>query len=476
MENKTDMNIANMFLRLREIFDKTTKKQVISFVVITVLLIVTVFVGKNFWKKYKIVKQAENLVSKISQSERDFFKINGRYREDIFRDRKLAKEISITASPDSSSGQEKSRRKKLTSSGGSRHDSYDMGYSGDFYIQINAENACLILKYKKNTYEKTTFYAAFDKDKVFCQGTNCLKESSNTNDELCYTDGDCFAAKQTLETQRVCGDGNGTQKRECSPSCEGGKCSDWQECVCKKGFEWDGKTCKQMQTEKDCTQDQCFNGVYCEDREPIIKSINDGSCKRIASCQKSGWNYSPWNCSCNNDDLCSLNEQCVPYPGNKDKISLPDGKGSCTNVYYTCKKGLGWIAKAGNCVCGKIGTFWDAQKSEAKCSDCTKKPAGATFTSVGGNKDECAWKCSEGFQNRRGTCVKPNGQYLCVMTGSQTCTDDFSKNRKIRIDEPTNEGLPCFTEDQEHILFYDKKNQRCQICQCVDLRTGRISR
>ena len=480
MENSTKTKITDILIGLKNRLINTTKKQRIIFLVIILLLIACSIYGKILWRRYKIVKRAENIVAKISKSEMDFFKINGKYREDIFRDRKLARDLRISSTApvtrSSKTSKTKNRRsRRRTTSQTITNEVYDMGYSGDYYIQINADNACLVLKYKKNTLDKTTFYASFDKKQLFCLGRNCLKESEDET-KLCYINGECIIPKQKQETKRSCGNGNGTQTRECTPNCKGGSCKDWGECICKKGFEWDGKTCKQMQTEKDCTKDQCYNGLYCEEKESLTKDIENGSCKRNATCKKDGWKYSSWNCSCNNDTLCPVNEKCLPYPGDKDKIDLPNKEGFCTNIYYSCNKGQEWVTKANDCVCNKIGTFWDAKKGEAKCSNCTKKPANSIFTSTGGTQNNCSWECAKGYELRDGECLKPNGQYLCVATGTQICTDDFSKSRKLKVDEKNNEGQLCFTEDNDNILYYDKKTQNCQICQCVTLKEDKASR
>ena len=479
MESPIKIKIVNALIRIKDKIVNSTRKQRIIFLIVFLLLIACSIYAKILWGRYQIVKQAQNIITRISRSEMDFFKINGKYREDAFRDRKLVKDLKITSKPPTTQSTKKSkgksrRSKKKTVAQGIKNDVYDMGYSGDFYIQINAENACLVVKYKKNTLDKTTFYASFDQKQMFCQGRNCLRKTSDDT-KLCYTDGECFTAKQTQETKRACGNGNGTQTRECTPSCKGGSCKDWEECVCKKGFEWNGETCKQMQTEKDCTQDQCFNGVYCEDKETLTKDIENGSCKRVATCHKTGWQYSAWNCSCDNDTLCPVGEKCLPYPEDKERIDFPNQEGFCTNVYHSCKKDQGWITKASNCVCNKIGTFWNAKKGEATCSNCTKKPEGAIFISSGKNQDDCPWTCGKGYDSRNGTCVKPNGQYLCVVTGTQICTDEFSKDRNMKIDEKNNEGQLCYTEDNDHILYYDKKTQKCQICQCVDVKNEKAA-
>lgn len=480
MRSLSDIDVNEVFVYLKNLYDKTTKRQRILFLVIVISLISGYFYGKNWWERYQITKQAKNIITKIVKSEKDFFAANGKYATNIFKDKQLANNLGISSGysgEDTYFNQDDNMRGwRNSSTFNSEEESSGAVYSGDFYIEVDPENTCLVLKYKKNTLDKTIFYASFEKEKVLCQGKKCLKESTD-NESLCYLNGGCFISKQTKETERLCGGGKGSQTRECSPSCEGGTCGEWSACVCEKGFGWDGKTCKQLQTEADCSEEQCFNGIYCEDKEILTKNIENGSCQRFASCQKnSGWKYSSWKCSCNNETFCPSNEKCFPYPGNTDQIALPNQEGSCTDIHYTCEQNQGWVAQASNCVCDKIGTFWDSEKGEAKCSDCTKKPENAIYVSAGKDGDNCLWECPKEYQKRKGSCVKPNGQFLCVRTETQICTDEFSKKRKLKIDERNNEGQSCFTEDNDNVLYFDKKTQACQICQCVDLKTGKISR
>lgn len=462
---KINVNIKEKFLSL---YNKTTRTQRIFVPVLILLLISCYLYGKETWNKYVISKQARNIITKITKTEKDFLASNGKYTKNIFLNKELSDELNIKSDSEVENKKIVSKRRRFNNS--SREEkAYDSGYSGDFYIEIDSANACLVVKYKKNTQDKTTFYASFEDEHVFCQGKKCIKESNSINEKLCYKDGTCFTSKQSQATEQKCGDGKGSQTRECVPSCEGGTCKPWKECVCQKGFEWDGKTCKQLQTEKDCTEKQCFTGVYCEDQEPITKDIQNGSCKRFSSCQKNkGWKYTPWQCSCNGEKFCPSKESCEPYPGNKDKFILPNQVGACTGIRYTCDKDRGWVSQANNCICNKIGTFWNREKGEAICSDCTNKPAHAVFTSSGKDKDACSWKCEYGYKEINGKCVKPNGQYLCVHTESQICTDEFSKKRKLQKDaKKTNEGQPCFVEEKDNVLFYNQKERSCQICQCV---------
>ncbi len=472
---KIDIKI-NIKEKVLSLYNRTTKTQRIVFPLLVLLLISAYLYGKEIWDKYSVSKQAKNIITTISKSEKDFYTANGEYNKDIFRQSKLVKELNIKTESEVENNIQFSRR-RFGKNINNDQTSYDTGYSGDFYIETDASNACVVLKYKKNTSDKTTFYASFEDENIFCQGKKCFKQSSSNNEKLCYSDGGCFVPKQTQQTQQKCGNGRGTQTRECVPNCEGGSCKPWNECVCEKGFEWDGETCKQLQTEKDCTQDQCFTGIYCEDREPVTKNITNGSCERIASCQKNkGWEYTPWQCSCNSKDFCPSSEACVAYPGNKEKLVLPNQEGFCTKVSYICDKDQGWVAHANKCVCDKVGTFWNRKKGEAKCSDCTNKPEHAIFTSSGNDKGACSWKCENGYQEKKGKCVKPNGQYLCVRTDLQICTDDFSKKRKLQKDaKKTNEGQSCFVEEKDNVLFYNQKERTCQICQCVDLANGKIS-
>ena len=477
MRSIADINVQEVFDYVKNIYQKTTKSQRIIFAVIVVSLVSGYLYGKSLWERYGILKRARYIVSEIAKSENDFFKKEGKYKKDIFTDTKLANTLQIgrISYDDFDFSEGPSSRRHRHNLNRNIEEDPNVAQSGDFYIEIDADNACMMLKYKRNTSDKTIFYASFENPKTLCQGKKCLKQSKNGQDNLCYADGNCFTVKLSQKTQLSCGNGNGTQVRTCEPSCEGGSCGKWSECICKKGFEWDGKTCKQSQTEKDCTEEQCFNGIYCEDKEPLVKNIENGSCQRTVTCAKNkGWKYTPWDCLCNSEDFCASNEQCVLRPNNQNKMTLPNQEGSCTNTYHICESGKGWIAKANNCECTKTGFFWDKEKGEAKCSPCTQKPEDAEFSSAGKDKDACAWKCAEGYQNRNGVCLKPNGQYLCARLGVEICTDDFSKKRKIIKDaQKTNERQLCFIEDKDNVLFYNKKEKSCILCQCVDLTTGK---
>ncbi len=479
MKSIADINIQEAVTYVVDAYKKTTKKQRIIFVAVVVLLLSGYLFGKDLWQKYTLLRQAKKIVTKISQSEQAFFNKEQKYKKDIFTESSLVNELHIVVGYDDGGGMDDpflaNRRKKRNAKKADQD--LNVGQSGDFFIDVDADNACLVLKHEKNSFNQTTYYASFTNDKVLCQGKRCFKQAKNGQDNLCYVDGSCFAPRLTLETKRSCGGSRGSQTRVCQPSCEGGTCQEWSPCQCEKGFEWDGKTCKQSQTEKDCKKEQCFNGIYCEDKEIVAKDIKHGTCKRFASCQKNrGWNYTSWECSCDGDEFCALKEECTDKPGNSGDITLPNDEGFCTDIYYTCEEGQGWIQKAKNCSCYAVGTFWDAQKGETKCSPCTKKQEGAVFTSAGTDKDDCAWKCGIGYYERNGACLKPDGQYLCARTELQICTDDFSKKRKIQKDAPkTNEGQSCFVEDKDNILFYNQKEKTCQICQCVDLTNTKIS-
>ena len=473
-----DINLQEALGYIKIAYQKTTKKQRIIFAAVVLVLLSGFLFGKDLWQKYSIQRRAKKIVARISQSEQAFFNAEQKYKKDIFSDNRLVRELEITVGYNDVDPMEDpflaSRRRKRNKKS---DQDLNVGQSGDFFIDVDAENGCLVVKHDRNSINQTTFYASFENNKVLCQGKRCFKQAKNGQENLCYVDGSCFAPRLKAETKRLCGDGKGHQTRECQPSCEGaGICGEWSSCQCERGFEWDGKTCKQTQTEKDCTKEQCFTGVYCEDREPLIKDIPNGSCKRFASCQKNrGWNYTSWECSCNDEKFCALKEECVTKPENQDDITLPNDEGFCTGIYYDCTNGQGWIQKAKNCTCYAVGTFWDAQKGETKCSPCTKKQEGTVFTSAGTDKDDCSWKCGIGYYDRGGNCRKPDGQYLCAHTDLQICTDDFSKKRKIQKDAPkTNEGQSCFVEDKDNILFYNQKERTCQICQCVDLIDKKI--
>ena len=471
MKNLSEIKIEDLLSVLRDKYNRITKKQKIIFCAVVILSLTVWGVSKSLWEKYSTLKRAKEIVAEISKTQQNIFKSDKKYKKDIFKDQSLVNSLGISfkSSEDDMFTSSTRRRTKRPLILDTEDIDYNIGQSGDFYIENDAENGCVVLRYKKNTSKRTVYYAAFDSQELYCRGKECFRDTKNNTVNLCFDSGGCFQQKQTQTTERSCGNGKGTQTRECTPSCEGGSCKDWGECVCKKGFEWDGTTCKQSQTEKDCTANQCFNGIYCEDKELLTKNIKNGSCERHSVCQKNkGWLYTSWDCSCK-ENYCSLKEECLPYPGNKDKLNLSDKNNVCFDVSYQCQNnGKGWQAKAKKCECNAPGVFWNVKEGNAECSQCTKKPDNAIFTTSGKNQDACEWKCQDGFINRKNNCVKPNGQYLCARTDISTCTDYFSKSRKMKIDaKTTNEGQPCFVEDKDNILFYNKKPASCQICQCV---------
>ena len=337
MKSLADINVGDVFIYLKDLFNKATKKQIILLIILALLGSFGYIFGKEWWVRYSLSKEAQTIITKIAQVEEDFFKLDGKYKQDIFKDKDLTRALGVSLdSGFDDFGFDRGKNYRSRRFKQQQDDSFNIGYSGNFLVEVDSENACLVLKYKKNSADKTFFYASFKNAVALCQGKKCPKKANINDEGLCYVNDTCFTKRQDKETHRSCGDNKGEQTRECVASCESGTCTKWSECVCKKGFEWDGKTCKQMQTEKDCTSEQCFNGTYCEDREPIEKEVENGICKRFATCQKNtGWSYSSWECSCVNNDFCPVQDQCLSYPGDQNKITLPDQEGSCTNVYYT---------------------------------------------------------------------------------------------------------------------------------------------
>lgn len=486
MKNFRKIDITKIKTGLINIKNKIKKVHVITFTVVVTLSVTGFFYGQYAWKKYSVSKGAKNIISKVSQSQQNIKNETGQYTNDLFQDLKLVSELSLSTdietqgknSQDNDSSKSRAareddsyRKSPFRSSQKSNMDLSDsnIGQSGDYYVEIDADNGCMIVKYRRFTTDKTTFYAFFKDANAFCQGRYCQEKTDPEEIDLCYVSGMCFPKKLDHETERPCGDGHGKQTRECKKSCDGGTCDDWGECVCNKGYGWDGETCKQLQTEKDCNRQQCFNGVYCEEPDILNKEIENGTCKRKAACEPNkGWQYSSWECNCDKVYLCPVNEQCTVMPQNTPFLELPDGEGSCKNIVNKCFKNQGWKQFATSCTCNKVGTFWDEKTGEAKCSPCTKKPENAVFTSNAKSDDSCAWECLPGFDNRNNDCTKPDGQYLCARTSLQSCTDEFSKIRKMEIDKKTNEGQLCYTDVKDNnILFFDKKTQACTICQCV---------
>ena len=483
-------NIRKVRIALMRFKSKIKKIHIIILFVIVILAIAGWIYGKTTWKSYSVSKGAENIITKISQSQKETKNKTGEYTNNLFGDPRVVSALRLsskidsekTSTPKKTTSSSSSRRKKRHSSAlkslsidsklkteKSEPTDFNIAQSGDYYVEVDAENGCMIVKYRRFTTDKTTFYAFFEDAKPFCQGRHCLHETKDGEGDLCYLDGTCFPRQLNYETERPCGDDHGKQTRTCLKDCNGGTCGEWSECVCNKGYGWDGTTCKQLQTEKDCNRQQCFNGVYCEDSEILEKEIENGTCRRKVACEPNkGWQYSPWECSCNKVYLCPVNGECTVMPQNISSLELPDGEGSCQNITHKCYKDQGWKQFASSCTCNKVGTFWDKKLGEAKCSPCTQKPENAVFTSNAQFEDTCSWECLPGFDHRNNDCTKPDGQYLCARTSLQSCTDEFSKIRKMETDKKPNEGQLCYTDIQDNnILFYDKKYQTCTVCQCV---------
>ena len=470
MKNFAKIDMKDILPALLRILKNITKKQIIIFLILSVVLYAGYFYANKFLEKRGIEKKAQELVTRISQEQRDFFAKHNEYNQDFFENKNWSfpEDKNSLSGDDFSEGFRKNARE--IGSKKKQFDDYSSSQIGDFYVEIDAENACMVLKYKRNTSHRTNFYASFEEGKVFCSGKKCLREKKDLEGKVCYKSGTCFLPSMTQETTKVCGNGHGKQTRTCTPSCDSGFCSEWGECVCEEGYAWNGITCAQIQTAKDCTEDQCFNGILCQDKEILEKEIENGTCIRKAACEKNkGWQYSDWECSCSEEDLCSLKEICVKKPKAQKSLVLDDKAGNCQDIYYTCKEGHGWQMQAKKCTCDKVGSFWDSKQEKAFCSDCTNKPENSHFIGIGKDKDDCPWKCDEGYSERKGQCLKPNGQFLCVQMSNQICTDDFSKERKLKKDTKPNEGQLCFIEDNENILFHAVKAQSCVLCQCVDL-------
>ena len=490
--------------------DKIRKVHIIVFTVIVIIGTIGFVYGQHVWKKYSVTKGANNIIAKISQSQKNIKKEKGAYTNNLFQDSKVVSQLRLSKKIDSqkssrNKGNGKGRNKgnsKTRSKGNSGGDTstkkrvyqerddnarnsssfrssnktqgettdINIGQSGDYYVEIDAENGCMIVKYRRFTTDKTTYYAFFEDGTSFCQGKNCIAETKNEDVDLCYVNGMCFPKKLIHETERSCGNDHGKQTRNCVKSCNGGTCGEWGECVCDKGYGWDGTTCKQLQTEKDCDLKECFNGVYCESPEVLEKEIENGTCTRKAACQTNkGWQYSDWDCECNGSYLCPVKDECVLMPQNVTFLDLPNEEGKCKNITHKCYKNQGWKKMANSCSCNKVGTYWNKKEGEAECSPCTQKPENAVFTSNAAFTDSCSWECLPGFDHRKNDCTKPDGQYLCATTSLQSCTDEFSKIRKMEVDKKTNEGQPCYTDMKDNILFFDKKSQVCTICQCVNV-------
>lgn len=471
MKNFAQINVSDIFKFLLNKITKISKTQIIIFVVLVVAACVIYPFTKFHMEKKDILNKAQKIITEISNNQKKFFEENKKYDKDYFKNNKISETPSASykkGDKNNPSRNERHKRRFANKKEEEKEGEFSSSKVGNFFVEINAEKACVVLKYKKDTSEKTIFFASFEDAKPACIGIKCLKENMQESKSICYQKGECFVPFLVEKTEQSCGDNHGKQTRNCSPDCNGGKCDAWTECTCDIGYGWNGKTCVQLQTEKDCTDEQCFNGIFCEDKEPLKKEIENGTCQRAALCQKKGWRYSNWRCSCPDENLCALKEQCTPKPENQKTLELPNQQGNCSDILYTCQEGDGWQSIANKCTCKTIGTFWDKQLQKTICSECTQKPKNSHFITAGTDKDNCSWECDTGFENRGGKCVEPNGQYVCARMNSEICTDDFSKNRTLKKDTSPNEGKPCFTEDNENILFYTKKTNSCILCQCYD--------
>ena len=483
MADLKKIDIQKIKDRLITFKNKIKKVHLIIAAVLIVCGTVGFFIGKRAWRRYTVTKTAHTIITKICESEQATKNKTGEYTNDLFEDFSIVSELNLSQDIDTKRRTTVSSTTKRTRSvvPSARDESpfrsrikkefaadSNVGQSGDYYVEIDADNACIIVKYQRFTPEKTIYYAFFEDAQILCRGKHCKEEASNENAELCYVNGMCMRKRLKYETERPCGDNHGIQTRKCSPTCEGGECEEWGECVCNRGYGWDGETCKQLQTEKDCNVQECFNGVYCEYPEPLNKAIENGTCTRKTAClPNTGWQYTDWDCTCDKKYLCAVKDECTMMPRNLDTLELPEGEGKCNNIIHRCVKNQGWKPIAAMCTCNQIGYFWDRRLGEAKCSPCTNKPENAVFTSNAEFTDSCSWTCNPGFDFRNNDCTKPDGQYLCARTNLQSCTDEFSKIRKMQVDTKPNEGQPCYTDMKDNILFFDKKSQICTICQCV---------
>lgn len=470
MKNFAEMKVSDAWNIVFPTIKKIKKTYIIIFVIfITISYVVYAFIS-DYKEKKEIANEAQNIATEISNNQKEFFAENKKYDKEYFEhygqdddlgfdNMNYEKRHSISS---------RYQRGRLMDDGENNVNDASASQIGNFYVEIDANNACMVLKYKRNTAQKTIFYASFEDGKPLCTGKKCLHKNIESDTSICYRDSECFQPMLKEKTTKTCGNNHGTQTRECTPSCTGGNCGEWSECACQKGYGWNGTTCTQLQTERDCTPEQCFNGISCEDKEPLKKEIEKGKCTRTATCQSKGWKYTEWKCSCQDENFCALKEECIAKPEKQKSMKLTNEKDSCSDIYYICQQGLGWQAYAEKCSCNDIGTFWNKKVGKANCSSCTKKPNNAYFISAGTDEDNCKWECNKDFENRNGNCVKPNGQFVCARMNPQICTDDFSKDRKLKKDTDTNEGQPCFSEDNENILFYTAKTQVCILCQCFD--------
>ncbi len=466
MSNLAEKDVKDIIQALISKIKKITAKQIIALVVLAAVIITAyIFIGK-YQEKTKIAKEAKRIATEIAANQKKFFAENKIYDKDYFDHHEQGFDFSLM---EEELPVQQTRRNRRRFENQDRNDSDSSASQvGVFYVEVNAENACVTLKYKKDTTDKTIFFASFEDPKPLCTGVKCLKKDTNPDGKLCYKGGECYQPFLSEKTKQSCGNNHGTQTRNCTPNCDGGKCDEWSPCECKEGYGWDGKTCAQLQTEKDCTPEQCFNGLSCENKEPLEKEIEKGTCTREATCQGRGWKYTNWKCSCPDENFCSLKEECVAKPEKQKTFEMPNQQGTCSDTFYVCQEGEGWQTNAKKCKCKNIGTFWNKQAEKATCSSCTQKPNNSHYISAGTDKDDCAWECNKGFENRKGNCVRPNGKFLCANMNPEICTDDFSKERKLKKDTATNEGQACFTEDNENILFYTAKTKSCILCQCFD--------
>lgn len=451
--------------------------KIIVGIVVLVALIITIINFINSAKDRKILTNAKVLADIVVEEEKKAMEEGTGYFSDLYSRAGLINRIRGDNSLQAPSYEEQaallSDKKMFGDITSSETYSQNTVFAGDYFLILNPKEDCLSIRYKTASKEETIFYVGYEENVIECTGKYCKKQAVPSS--FCYSQGLCFKKTLLSETERPCEGGNGKQTRKCTADCKGGKCEGWGDCVCDKGFKWNGKICEQEQTEKDCTQEQCYNGIYCEDMETLNKEISNGSCSRNSACTpQKGWQYSPWECTCQSEEYCAKEDSCQTRPQNANSYQMENNYGSCVDITYNCENGNGWVPFARTCNCTQIGTYWDSTLSKAVCSPCTNAPQNSTYTTAGGYTNDCKWKCQEGFKLHKNACEKPNRQYLCASMKDDSgrlsttfCTDEFSKGRKIENSDTTFEGQLCFSDETEPILFYSKSKGTCKICQCI---------